>query len=115
MAVRLRLKRMGRRNRPFYRISAMDAHEERDGNVVEHIGTYDPLAPEGKTIVLKTDRASYWLSVGARPTESCAAILKQAGVTIPDWRKKKCAKKVAKRKKRKERAHKAAKDEKTEK
>lgn len=102
MAVRLRLKRMGRRNRPFYRISAMDAHEERDGRVVEDIGTYDPLAEEGKKVVLKTDRASYWLSVGARPTESCAALLVQAGVKIPDWRKQKIAKRTQKRRKHKE-------------
>ena len=112
MAVRLRLRRMGRRNRPFYRISAMDAHEERDGKTVEDIGTYDPLAEEGKKVVLKTDGASYWLSVGARPTESCAALLKQSGVKIPEWRKKKIAKRVQKRRKRKEQVRlRAQKDE----
>jgi small subunit ribosomal protein S16 len=81
----------------------MDAHEERDGKAIEDIGTYDPLAEEGKKIVLKTDRASYWLSVGARPTEGCASLLTQAGVKIPEWRKKKIAKRLQKRRKRKER------------
>ncbi|MFH1422560.1 MAG: 30S ribosomal protein S16 [Planctomycetota bacterium] len=104
MAVKIRLRRMGRRHRPFFRISAMDAQEERDGKVVEDVGTYDPLKNEGETISVKTDRVNYWLSVGAQPSEACAVLLKKSGIKIPDWGKKRAAKRAVSRKKRKERA-----------
>lgn len=78
MAVRIRMMRMGRKNRPYYRIGAFDAREERDGKVIENLGTYDPLESNNeKQIALKKDRVEYWLSVGAKPTESVAAILKK--------------------------------------
>lgn len=78
MAVRLRLKRMGRRNRPFFRICAFDAREERDGRSIEQLGTYDPMEKEeSKKVVLKRDRIEYWISVGAQPTETVANILKK--------------------------------------
>lgn len=79
--VRIRLKRMGRKNRPFYRIGIFDAHEERDGKTIEEVGYYDPLEEdESKREVLKKERIEYWLSVGAKPTESVAAILKRQGI-----------------------------------
>ncbi len=79
--VRIRLKRMGRKNRPFYRIAIMDAREERDGKTIEEIGWYDPLASENdKREFIKKDRVEYWVGVGAKPTESVAAILKRQGV-----------------------------------
>ncbi|MBT6561892.1 MAG: 30S ribosomal protein S16, partial [Candidatus Scalindua sp.] len=75
--VRLRLKRMGRRNRAFFRLCAFDAREERDGRSIEQLGTYDPMEKdEEKKVVLKRERIEYWLSVGAQPTETVASILK---------------------------------------
>lgn len=81
--VKLRLKRMGRRNRAFFRLCAFDAREERDGRSIEQLGTYDPMAKdEEKKIVLKKDRIEYWLSVGAQPTETVASILKKNKIGI---------------------------------
>jgi len=83
MAVRIRMMRMGRKNRPFYRIGAFDAREERDGMAIENLGTYDPLESDNKKKVsLKKDRVEYWLSVGAKPTESVASILKRFGISF---------------------------------
>ncbi len=76
--VKLRLKRMGRRNRAFFRLCAFDAREERDGRSIEQLGTYDPMEKdESKKVVLKRERIEYWLSVGAQPTETVASILKK--------------------------------------
>ncbi len=76
--VKIRLKRLGRRNRAFFRICAFDAREERDGRSIEQLGTYDPMEKdESKKVVLKRDRIEYWLSVGAQPTETVASILKK--------------------------------------
>ncbi len=81
--VRIRMKRMGRKNRPFYRIGAFDNHEERDGRSIELLGTYDPIEPdEAKKTVLKKDRVEYWLSVGAQPSEAVAVLLKKHGITL---------------------------------
>ncbi len=81
--VKLRLKRMGRRNRAFFRICAFDAREERDGRSIEQLGTYDPMEKdEEKKVVLKRDRIEYWLSVGAQPTETVASILKKNKIAL---------------------------------
>ena len=81
--VRIRLKRMGRRNRAFFRICAFDAREERDGRSIEQLGTYDPMEKdEEKKVVLKRDRIEYWLSVGAQPTETVASILKKNQIAL---------------------------------
>ena len=83
MAVRIRMKRMGRKNRPYYRIGAFDAHEERDGSVIENLGTYDPMEKNAeKQVVLKKERIEYWLSVVAKPTESVASVLKKFGIAF---------------------------------
>ncbi len=83
MAVRIRMMRMGRKNRPYYRIGAFDAHEERDGSVIENLGTYDPLESNNeKQVTLKKERVEYWLSVGAKPTESVASVLKKLGIAF---------------------------------
>ncbi|OHB84460.1 MAG: 30S ribosomal protein S16 [Planctomycetes bacterium RIFCSPHIGHO2_02_FULL_38_41] len=83
MAVRIRMKRFGRKNRPYYRIGAFDAHEERDGSVIENLGTYDPMEKNvEKQVVLKKERIEYWLSVGAKPTESVASVLKKFGIAF---------------------------------
>ncbi len=78
VAVRLRLKRMGRRHRPFYRVAAMDSRKQRDGRVIDELGHYDPLvADEGKQLVLKLDRIDHWLSVGAQPTDTVKRLIER--------------------------------------
>lgn len=82
--VRIRMKSMGRRHRPFFRICAMDARTARDGRAIEELGWYDPLVrnPEVREFLDKS-RIRYWLSVGAQPSEKVAAILKRHGVVKP--------------------------------
>ena len=79
MAVKLRLQRKGRTKAPFYHIVAADARAPRDGRFIEKIGTYNPLTVPA-TIELNRDRAYYWLSVGAQPTDTVHAILGFKGV-----------------------------------
>ena len=77
MSVRLRLKRTGRRNRPFYRIGAFNHSDRRDGRPVEDLGWYDPLVKEReKSFDLNLERAQYWLSVGAQPSETVRSFIK---------------------------------------
>ncbi|GAA3547161.1 hypothetical protein AFL01nite_22010 [Aeromicrobium flavum] len=78
MAVKIRLKRMGKIRTPFYRIVVADSRTKRDGRVIEEIGTYNPKT-EPSTINVDSERAQYWLGVGAQPTEAVAAILKLTG------------------------------------
>jgi len=81
MSVRLRLKRLGNTHRPFYRLTAVDQRRQRDGRVIEELGTYDPLdKDEAKQVKLKAERCAYWLSVGAQPSETAAGLLKKAGL-----------------------------------
>ena len=87
MAVRLRLKRTGRKNRACFRIVAMDSRTKRDGKAIEELGSYDPeAAPESK-YQLKVDRVTYWLSVGAEPSEPVAAILRKLKIDVRAARK----------------------------
>lgn len=82
--VRIRLKRMGRRNRPFFRIVAADARAPRDGKTIEILGTYDPTgATDQDKYTVKAERIQYWLSVGAQPTETVRSILKKLGIARP--------------------------------
>ncbi len=81
--VKIRLKRMGRKNRAFFRICAFDSREERDGRSIEQLGTYDPMEKdESKKVVLKRERIEYWLSVGAQPTETVVSILKNNKIAV---------------------------------
>ena len=81
MAVKIRLKKMGRKNRPFYRIVAADVGAKRGGKEVEVLGHYDPLVAEKeKQVTVTRDRVQYWLSVGAKPSETVASLLKRAGI-----------------------------------
>ncbi len=74
--VRLRLQRLGRTNRAFFRISAMDKRSRRDGRFIEQIGWYDPVAADvSKQIGLNEERAKYWVSVGAQPSPTVRDIL----------------------------------------
>ena len=80
MAVRIRMKKMGRRHRPFFRICATDSRRPRDGRVLEELGTYDPLVPETDArAVLNGERVDYWLSVGAQPSEKVQVLIKKYG------------------------------------
>ncbi|WP_368496796.1 30S ribosomal protein S16 [Herbiconiux sp. A18JL235] len=82
MAVKIRLKRLGKIRAPYYRIVVADSRTKRDGRVIEEIGLYHPTE-EPSLIQVDSDRAQYWLSVGAQPTEQVAALLKLTG----DWGK----------------------------
>lgn len=81
MAVRLRLKRIGRRHRPFYRVAAVDRRKARDSRVIEELGHYDPTnADESKQVTLKAERIEYWLSVGAQPSDTVRNLIKRCGI-----------------------------------
>lgn len=82
MAVKIRLKRLGKIRAPYYRIVVADSKTKRDGRVIEEIGKYHPTE-EPSFIEINSDRAQYWLGVGAQPTEQVAALLKLSG----DWGK----------------------------
>ena len=82
MAVKIRLKRMGKIRAPYYRIVVADSRTRRDGRVIEEIGKYHPK-DEPSLIEVKSERAQYWLGVGAQPTEAVAALLKVTG----DWQR----------------------------
>ena len=78
MAVKLRLKRMGSKKKPFYRIVAADSHDRRDGSFIELVGTYSPL--EDSKININEEVALKWLANGAQPTDTVKAIFKNEGI-----------------------------------
>jgi small subunit ribosomal protein S16 len=80
MAVKIRLKRFGKKRAPYYRVVVMDSRTKRDGRAIEEIGKYHPTE-EPSVIEINSERAQYWLSVGAQPTEQVEALLKLTG----DW------------------------------
>jgi small subunit ribosomal protein S16 len=82
VAVKIRLKRMGKIRAPFYRVVVMDSRTKRDGRAIEEIGKYHPTE-DPSLIEVDSERVQYWLGVGAQPTEPVAAILKVTG----DWQK----------------------------
>ncbi len=88
--VKLRLRRMGARNQPFYRIVAVDSRVKRDGKYIECIGHYDPK-PDPSAITIETERAIYWLGVGAQPTETVRSLMRKAGI-LQIWHERKIAK-----------------------
>lgn len=80
MAVKIRLKRMGRRKRPFYRVVVMDSRSRRNGREIENLGWFDPL--QGKnTAKVDQERAIYWLQQGAQPTDTVKNIFQRLGVS----------------------------------
>lgn len=96
--VRIRLKRLGRTNRPFWRICAADQRAARDGPFIEELGHYDPLLPDQDKIKIKRDRVVHWLKMGAQPSISVAQMLRHLGLDtkgneVPPrpWRKKRRA------------------------
>ena len=85
--VRLRLKRMGANDQPFYRIVAVDARAKRDGKYIESIGWYDPK-PNPFKIQVDKDRALYWLGGGAQPSDTVRSLLRKAGI-LQIWHEQK--------------------------
>lgn len=79
MAVKIRLRRMGAKKRPFYRLVVADSRAARDGRVIEFIGEYDPAANPSH-IKVNVEKAKQWLAQGAQPSDTARRILKQAGV-----------------------------------
>jgi small subunit ribosomal protein S16 len=82
MPVRIRLKRIGAKNKPAFRIVVADNRSPRDGKCIEELGTYLPLK-RNDNFTLKLDRARYWLSKGAQPSETVAAFIKKASKAAP--------------------------------
>jgi small subunit ribosomal protein S16 len=81
MAVKLRLKRLGRSHGAFFRLNAIDSRAPRDGRVIEELGYYDPRNQDKeKQFVAKLDRCKYWLDTGAVPSETVSSLLKKSGI-----------------------------------
>ena len=80
MATKIRLKRIGRRNRPFYRMVAMDSRNRRDGAAIEELGWYNPI-DSNHSYDLKDERILYWLGEGAQPTDAAKKLLRRAGLS----------------------------------
>jgi len=78
MSVKIRMKRVGTKNTPAFRIVVADSRSPRDGKFIEEIGTYNPLK-KGDNFSLKLDRAQYWISKGAQPSDTVASFIKKLG------------------------------------
>jgi small subunit ribosomal protein S16 len=90
--VRIRMKRMGRKNRPFYRVVVVDGRKARDGRVIEYLGLYDPtVADTDARALLKSDRIDYWISVGALPSDNMRVLIKKYGTNGTHLEKQKAA------------------------
>ena len=80
MSVKIRLKKLGRKHRPFFRVCAMDIRTPRDGRVIEGLGYYDPMVPETDArAILNGERIDHWISVGATPTPKVGVLIKKYG------------------------------------
>jgi small subunit ribosomal protein S16 len=78
VAVRIRMKRLGRKHRPYFRIVAIDHRQPRDGRILEELGAYDPMVKNtDDRVKLRASRVKYWMSVGALPSENVAVLLKK--------------------------------------
>lgn len=75
--VKIRLRRMGAKKAPYYRIIVADSHCPRDGRFIEELGTYDPMAEGEQRIKVDMERAQYWIANGAQPTETVRGLLKK--------------------------------------
>ncbi len=96
MAVRIRMKQMGRTHRHYYRIVAIDHRQPRDGRVIEELGTYDPhIKEKGERVTLIPSRIKYWKSVGAKASEHCEAIFKNFMKKWEEIESQKAAQKAA--------------------
>lgn len=81
MAVKLRLRRMGKKRQPLYKVVAADVRSPRDGKYIEAIGSYNPKT-EPATLEIKEDRALYWLDCGAQPTQTVKNLLSKEGILL---------------------------------
>ena len=81
MAVKLRLRRMGKKKQPIYKVVAADSRSPRDGKFLEAVGVYNPLT-NPHTVDLKEDRVHYWLDNGAQPTDTVKSLLRQKGIIL---------------------------------
>jgi small subunit ribosomal protein S16 len=79
MAVKIRLKRIGAKKNPFYRVVVADSRYPRDGRFIEEIGTYNPLV-EPAAVKIDADKAKQWIKNGAQPTDTVKSILKKSGI-----------------------------------
>ena len=103
MAVKIRMMRMGRRHRPFFRINAMESRTPRDGRILEKLGHYDPIEKDkDKQIVLNLERVKHWLQQGAVPSDTVAQMLLKQGIKCKtyedDLKRKEKAKAIARAK-----------------
>ena len=80
MAVKIRLRRLGAKKNPFYRIVVADSRYPRDGRFIEEIGTYDPMS-EPSTLKVDAEKAKSWIAKGAQPTDTVKALFKKNGIT----------------------------------
>ncbi len=84
MAVKIRMTRMGRRHRPFFRINAVEGRTPRDGRILEKLGHYDPVEQdEDKRVVLDLERVKFWMAQGAVPSDTVAHFLVKRGIDCP--------------------------------
>ena len=89
MSVKIRMTRMGRRHRPFFRINAVEAKTPRDGRILEKLGHYDPLEKnDDKQIVINKERIEFWIAQGAFASDTCAQIFKKFDITCPQYEAK---------------------------
>jgi len=78
VAVRIRMKMLGRKHRPYFRIVAIDSRQPRNGRIIEELGSYDPMVKNtDERVRLKPDRIKYWMSVGAKPSEKVTILFKK--------------------------------------
>src|SRR5437867_395269 len=92
VAVRIRMKMLGRKHRPYFRIVAIDSRQPRDGRIIEELGSYDPMVKNTDDRVrLKPERVKYWMSVGALPSERVATLLKKYMAKIEEQQKQAAA------------------------
>jgi len=78
VAVRIRMKKLGRKHRAYFRIVAIDSRQPRDGRIIEELGSYDPMVKNtDERVKLKPERIKYWMGVGAKPSEKVAVFLKK--------------------------------------
>jgi len=82
MPVRIRMKRIGAKNQPVFRIVVADGRSPRDGKCIEELGTYQPRN-KGQNFTLNLERAKYWISKGAQPSDTVASFIKKAGKAAP--------------------------------
>ena len=80
MAVKIRLRRMGKKKAPFYRVVVADSRYPRDGRFIEEIGTYDPMTDEDKQVSIDAEAAKKWIGNGAQPTDTVRDLLKKQGI-----------------------------------